>query len=343
MSMWIDHKYVGTLSVKLEKFARKGEYLYNFRCPICGDSQKNKTKARGYLFAKKGGMFYKCHNCHASMSFGNLIKSVDPNLYKEYCLDRYKDGDTGIKPHKEHNFVFKPVVFESNRQHNAILSSLIPIKKLSETHEALQYVKDRKIPTDKYELLYYVDDAQKLKQFAEGYDDKIKGNESRLIIPFFDSENQLIGLSGRALNKSNPVRYLTVRIKDNVPMIFGQNRVHKDQTIYVTEGPIDSLFLPNAVATGNSNLKAAAEVLDKENLILVYDNEPRNKEIMREMKTAIESGFNVCVWPSSIEAKDINEMIQTLNMTQNEVLDVINKNTFSGLTAMLKYNSWRIV
>ena len=342
MSMWIDHKYAGILSVKLDKFAREGEYLYNFRCPICGDSQKNKTKARGYLFAKKGGMFYKCHNCHASMSLGNLIKAVDPNLYKEYCLDRYKEGETGVKPHKEHNFVFKPVVFESNRQQNAMLRGLTPIKKLSIEHKALQYVMDRKIPTDKYDLLYYVDDAQKLKQFADGYDDKIKGNESRLIIPFIDDSNELIGLSGRALD-ANPVRYLTVRIKDNVPMIFGLNNVHKNQTIYVTEGPIDSLFLPNAIATGNSNLKAAGEVLNKDDLVLVYDNEPRNKEVMREMKGAIESGFKVCIWPKDIDAKDINEMILKLNMTQKDVLDVINKNTFSGLPALLNYNSWSMV
>ena len=341
MSMWIDHKYIGTLSTRLEKFSRKGDYTYNFRCPICGDSQTHKNKARGYIFAKAGGLFYKCHNCQASMSLGGLIKHVDPNLYSEYNLERYKNGDTGRKAHKEHGFVFKKVVFESSKKDNAMRGLLTPLRKLNDTHPAIQYVQSRKLPKDKYDTLYFVDDSQKLKQFVDGYDDKIVGNESRLIIPFFDENDELVGLSGRAIDK-NPIRYLTIRIKDDVPMIYGQNNVHKDQTIYVTEGPLDSLFLPNAVACGNANLKTAADVLPKDRLVLIYDNEPRNREVMREMKSAIDSGFKVCIWPKSLHHKDINEMMKALNLTQDELLELINTNTFSGPTALLKFTTWRI-
>jgi len=336
MSMWIDQKYIGTLSVRLNKFKRKGDYLYNFRCPICGDSQTNQNKARGYLFAQKGGMFYKCHNCSASMSFGNLIKSIDSSLYKEYCLDRYKAGETGRKPHKDHGFVFKPVKFGSNRENNfkGILTSL---SELNDTHEAVQYVKSRKIPKDQYENLFYVEDISMMKSFAPEYEEKITTHEPRLVMPFYDEKNELIGFSCRAL-RGEKQRYVVIKIKE-FPMIYNLNRIDKEQTIYVTEGPIDSLFLPNAVAVGNSNLKEALKYIKG---ILIYDNEPRNKEIVREMKSAIEANASVCIWPKHIKEKDINEMIMS-GITQGEILFLINKNTFYGPQALLEFNNWRMI
>ena len=338
--MWLDHQYIGTISVRLEKFSRKGDYLYNFRCPICGDSQTNRNKARGYIFPQKGGMFFKCHNCQASLTLGSLIKHVDPNLYKQYCLDRYKEGDTGRKAHKAHNYVFKPVVFESNRQDNAFRGLLSPLKKMAADSEVIDYVRSRKIPEHRYEDLYFVDDISKFKQFAEGYDEKIVGDEPRLVLPFFDENDDLVGLSGRAL-RGEKIRYVTIRIKDDAPMIFNLNNVKKDQTIYVTEGPIDSLFLPNSVAVGNANLKSVGDYLPKDNIVLVYDNEPRNKEIVREIKTAIELGFSVVIWPDNIMEKDINDMVMNGKMSADEIVNTINKNTFRGPMALLNFNNWK--
>lgn len=338
MSIWIDQKYIGTLSVRLDKFKRKGDYLYNFRCPICGDSQTNRNKARGYLFAQKGGMFYKCHNCSASMSLGNLIKHVDSSLYKEYCLDRYKAGETGRKPHKDHGFVFKPVKFGSNREDN-FKGVLTKLSKLNEDHEAIRYVKSRKIPKEKYEYLYFVEDISSMKIFAPEYEDKLITHEPRLVMPFYNEKNELIGFSCRAL-RGEKQRYVVIKIKES-PMLYNLNHIDKEQTVYVTEGPIDSLFLPNAVAVGNSNLKEAYMGV-KATLTLIYDNEPRNKEILREMKSAIEANANICIWPKSIKEKDINEMIMS-GKTQNEILDTINKNTFHGPQALLEFNNWKMI
>lgn len=338
--MWLDQQYVGTISHRLDKFKRKGDYNYNFRCPVCGDSQTNRNKARGYLYPNKSELFYKCHNCQASMSFGNFIKFIDPNLYKEYCLDRYKSGETGQKAHKEHGFVFKPVTFESSKQDNAFKRLLTPIKKLANDHEIRKYLHSRKIPEHRYEELCYVDDIAKFKQFADGYEDKILGNEPRLVLPFFDGKDNLVGLSGRAI-RGEKLRYVTIRIKNNAPMIFSLNNVDKDQTIYVTEGPIDSLFLQNAVGVGNANLKSVCEFLPKEKLILVYDNEPRNKEIVREIKSSIDDGFKVCIWPKEIINKDINDMIVEQNMSAENIQNTISKNTFCGAEAMLQFNLWK--
>jgi hypothetical protein len=276
------------------------------------------------------------------MSLGNLIKHIDPNLYKEYCLERYKSGETGHKAHKEHGFIFKPVTFASSKKDNAFKGLLTPIKKLANDHEVVEYLHSRKIPEHRYEDLCYVDDISKFKQFADGYEEKIVGNEPRLVLPFFDGDGDLVGLSGRAI-RGEKLRYVTIRIKDDAPMIFCLKNVDKEQTIYVTEGPIDSLFLHNAVGAGNANLTSVGEVLPKEKLILVYDNEPRNKEIVREIKTAIDGGFRVCIWPKEILEKDINDMVVKQNLSAEEIQNTINKNTFSGPEAMLQFNIWKKV
>ncbi len=338
MSIWIDQKYLGTLSVRLEKFSKKGDNIYNFRCPVCGDSQTNKNKARGYAFAKKGGMFYKCHNCAVSMSLGSLIKTLDPTLYKEYCLDRYKEGDTGRKPHKDHGFVFKPVRFATSKHEN-FKGLLTPLKELNDSHEAVVYAKNRKIPKEKFDLLFYVEDISNMKTFAPDYADKLVTNEPRLVLPFYNAENELVGFSCRAL-RGEKQRYIVIRIKEDSPMLYNQHLIDKKQLVYVTEGPIDSLFLPNAIAVGSSNLVVALK--EYQNACLIYDNEPRNKEIVREIKKAIELNANVCIWPKNIKEKDINEMIMS-GTTQGEILFLINKNTFSGLKAMLEFNNWRMV
>jgi transcription elongation factor Elf1 len=338
MSIWIDQKYLGSLSVRLEKFSKKGDNIYNFRCPVCGDSQTNKNKARGYVFAKKGGMFYKCHNCSVSMSLGSLIKTLDPTLYKEYCLDRYKEGDTGRKPHKDHGFVFKPVRFATNKHEN-FKGLLVPLKELNDSHEAVVYAKNRKIPKEKFDLLFYVEDISNMKTFAPDYADKLVTNEPRLVLPFYNAENELVGFSCRAL-RGEKQRYIVIRIKEDSPMLYNQHLIDKKQLVYVTEGPIDSLFLPNAIAVGSSNLVVALK--EYQNACLIYDNEPRNKEIVREIKKAIELNANVCIWPKNIKEKDINEMVMS-GITPGEILFLINKNTFSGLKAMLEFNNWRMV
>jgi hypothetical protein len=272
------------------------------------------------------------------MSLGNLIKQVDPALYREYSLDRYKSGETGRKAHKDHGFVFKPVTFGSSKTDN-FKGVLTKLSDLSDNHEAIQYVKSRKIPQDKFDSLYYVDNVSKLKTLAPEYEEKLVTDEPRIVLPFYDKEGELVGLSCRGI-RGEKQRYLVIKLKDDLPFIFNLNNIEDDQRVFVTEGPIDSLFLPNAVAVGNSNLKYALDKIDCD-MVLVYDNEPRNKEIVREMKTAIDANATVCIWPKDIKEKDINDMILA-GKTQDEILITINKNTFSGPQALLEFNNWRM-
>ncbi len=99
--LYIDAKYANILGSRLRNFKQKDQYLWNYSCPVCGDSSKNKLKARGYIYRQKTDLFVKCHNCGYGTNIGNLIKYVDTQLYDEYVLERYKGGATRYNDHKE--------------------------------------------------------------------------------------------------------------------------------------------------------------------------------------------------------------------------------------------------
>jgi transcription elongation factor Elf1 len=336
MSIFIDRTFLLRVSAKLPKFAQKKPDLYNFRCPLCGDSQKNKNKARGFIYAKKGNYFYMCHNCGASMSFYNFLDKVDPRLLSEYALERYKNGEDGranyIKPEFEE--VKVTPVFKKKLP-------LPTIESLPEGHYAKDYVLGRKIPEKFFTDLYYAEDYKKFVEGMEIEKDGLKEDDPRLVIPFYDDEKNLVAFQGRALGDSK-MRYVTVKIDRENFKVFGMDRINPEETIYVTEGPIDSLFLDNAVATADSNLMAVEKLYDKTKFVLVYDNEPRNKEILKLMDKAIDNHFQVVIWPEYIEEKDINEMVQN-GFSPDDIQDIISKNTFVNLRAKMEFINWKKV
>jgi predicted RNA-binding Zn-ribbon protein involved in translation (DUF1610 family) len=334
MSVFIDRAFLLRISPKLSRFAKKKDDLYNFRCPLCGDSQKNKTKSRGYVYRKKNDYFYMCHNCGVSTTFYNFLKQLDAGLLAEYQLERYKNGETG------NNNYPKPSFDEVDKQKPVFREKLqLPtIELLPEGHFAKEYVQKRKIPESCFTNLYYAED---FKEFVEsfGIQKELLAGDKRIIIPFYDSEKNLIAFQGRALGESK-LRYITVKLHDDNKKLFGLDRINQEETIYVVEGPIDSLFLDNSVATCDSHLEAAAETLDKSKLVLVFDNEPRNKEIVKQIERAIDNHFKVVIWPEMIKEKDINDMVLG-GFTSDEIKDIIDKHTYQNLRAKLEFMNWK--
>lgn len=332
MSVFVDRKFLKLLSPKLKKFVQKKDDLYNFRCPFCGDSQKNENKARGYVFRKKDSYFYKCQNCGVSHNMYNFINLVDESLTKEYTLDTIKDRVVELTTRKEE---FPPPVFAKKVEIN-----LPKISELDEKHYAVQYCMGRKIPEDKYNSLYYAEDFKKFVDEVKPDNGKdLKEDDPRLIIPFFGKDGALQAFQGRALRDSK-IRYITIKLDDSFEKIFGLNTVNENEKIYVVEGPIDSLFIENAVATADSNLSFASKVFPKSNLVLVFDNEPRNKDICKLMDDAIENHYQICIWPEMIKEKDINDMIVS-GFSSDEIKDFIDMNTYVNLRAKLEFLNWR--
>jgi len=346
MALDIDSKYLRLVSSRLRNFKQKNTYLWNFSCDFCGDSQKNKSKARGYFFAKGTQLIYKCHNCGIGTNLGNFLKHVDKALYKEYVLERYKSGVINNTRSANTIYNITPPKFDKVAKQK-IFEHGEWLNKLPSEHFCLEYLRKRKIPESYYDSLLF---TQHYKQFCDVLIPKHGKqilDDARLVIPFYDDNNDLIAVSGRALETSDrTLRYVTIRTRESdTKLLYGMDRIDLKKRVKIVEGPIDSLFLTNCVASGDANLSAAAEELirrgiSKENIVLCPDREPRNKEIVKMMQNAIKLNYNIVIWPNTINGKDINEII-LFGKTQNEIEEIISSNSFSGIEAQVKFNMWK--
>ena len=320
----IDSKYIGLVSSRLQKFKRVKPNLFNFRCPICGDSQKHKNKARGYIYPLKADMNFKCHNCGASTTFNNFLKTVDPTLHKQYVMEKFKERNVGrgsIIP--EPKFNFKKPVFRSK----------LNLPRASEVPIATKYLEKRKINPN---LFYFTNEFQKWTNTHKQTFNNINKDESRVIIPLHDTEKNLIGFQGRSLGP-NSVKYITVMLSEDSPKIYGLDKIDETKPIFITEGPFDSTFVENSVAMCGSDLDV--RTFGWSNYIWVFDNEPRNREIVERIDKTIGRGDKIVIWPKQIVEKDINDMV----LSGHDIMPILQSNTYSGLQAKVKFNNWKKV
>ena len=318
----VDSKYIGLVSSRLQKFKRVKDNLYNFRCPICGDSQKNKNKTRGYIYQVKNNTNFKCHNCGASMSFNNLLKEIDVNLHKQYTLEKFKEGHTG------RNFVVEAPKFEFVKP---VFKKSIDLPKASTNSFANEYLTKRKIDPDKF---YYADKFMEWTNTQKQTFDTIKKDETRIVIPMYDENKNLIGFQGRALGKSF-TKYITVMLNEEAPKVYGIEKIDKTIAVYITEGPFDSTFICNSIAMCGADVDISNWGIS--NPVWIYDNEPRNREIVNRIGRTIDNGNSIVIWPTNIIEKDVNDMV----LSGHDVMSVVELNTYSGLEAKIKFNNWK--
>ena len=321
----VDKKFINMISGSLEKFKWRRDNIATCRCFMCGDSKKNKSKTRGYFYMNKGQYFYKCHNCGFACTVKTVLDNVAPELALEYTLETYKGFTFGAK---EAYIASKPEVIVPDYIGTCITD--LPL-----AHNARSYVSKRQIPVDKQSLLYYCSDFSKIaSRFL-----KEATVESRLVIPFFDENKTIIGVQGRALSPTAKVRYITYKSPHIERLWYGLDRVNTLNDVYVVEGPLDSLFLPNAIAmVGSSYPELLPNKLQNAKLIFAFDNEPRNAELHHMMEKAIEHGHRIVIWPN-IPEKDINEMV--INHGYGKTKEMLDSNTYSGNVARLKFLTWR--
>lgn len=342
--LYVDLKFVNMLSPRLRNFKKKNDYLWNFSCPVCGDSSKNKLKARGYIYRQKSDLFVRCHNCGYSTNLGNLIKFVDEHLYKEYVLERYKENATRYNDHKDISEVL-PIFKQENNIEELLTDSILDgLKNFDQLHAAkhpaVNYIIQRKIPKEFWHLLYF---APRFKEFVNSvtpkFQEPIESDHPRLIIPYFNNAGKCFAFQGRAFGDEEP-KYYTIKVDESEEKIYGLDRIDYAKRIYVVEGPIDSLFLPNAIAVSGSSFDTPTIRSLLTNATIVMDNEPRNKEIVKQLAKYISLGYNVVMYPDSITEKDINDMIKN-GKTQDEILNLINTHTYSGMAAEMRFATWR--
>jgi len=317
----VDSKFIGLISPRLQKFKKIKANLYNFRCPICGDSQKNKSKTRGYLYGVKADVNFRCHNCGASMTLSSFLKEMDPVIHKQYVFERFKGSKTGRGTVvEEPKFEFKPPQFAPK----------VDLPKASEVSVAKEYLEKRSLDSKKF---YYTKAFKKwVNTFGQRFDD-VRYDEPRIIIPLI-YKNQLIGFQGRSLGP-NSVKYITIMLDDDAPKIYGLDDINDKFPVFVTEGPFDSTFVSNSIAMCGSDGDVRRWGVNDP--VWVYDNEPRNREIVKRISDTISRGEKVVIWPSNIVEKDINDMV----LGGHNVMEVLQSNTYSNLEANLKFNTWK--
>jgi len=315
----IDSKYIGLVSSRLTKFKRVKSDLYNFRCPICGDSKKNKTKTRGYLYTIKADVNFRCHNCGASMTFSNFLKEVDPVIHKQYVFERFKQGNTGRGTVVEEPiFKFEKPKFKTS----------IDLPLASTVESSRTYLEKRKLDPTQF---YY---AEKFVEYVNSRKQNLNMKEhSRIIIPLYYEKN-LVGVQGRSLD-SNSVKYITTIFYNEAPKIYGLDNIRRDAPVFVTEGPFDSTFLLNSIAMCGAD--GDVRKWGVSTPVWVYDNEPRSKEITERISNTIARGESVVIWPTNINEKDINDMV----LAGHDVQSIVESNTYSGLEAKLQFTTWK--
>jgi transcription elongation factor Elf1 len=335
--IYIDRKYILLISSRLRNFKSRREDLYNFSCPYCGDSKRKTTKARGYIYRKSNDYFFRCHNCSVSTTFSKFLEFVEPQVYKDYVFERF------VKDKKFENKSMEQRIYELPVE-SIHVYDFDGIDTLPDGHYAKEYIRNRKIPQEFWHEFVYTD---KYKTWLDAnFPQHVKKDlvDDARIITFYTSwDGTITNISGRALAYDNDLlRYITVKILDDERKVFGLHRLNPQNKVYVTEGQFDSLFLPNAVASGDSNLGDLGDHLsDKYGVkpILVFDNEPRNSQIVESMRKGLRD-HEIVIFPDSFPGKDLNDAILS-GLSQSDLLKIVEENTYSGLNAELRLSNWR--
>ena len=338
---WLEQKYLNLVSNRLRNFKRKSSTLYNFSCPFCGDSESDRRKARGFIYTKKGNTLFHCHNCGKTTGFNKFLEELDLQLHTEFVMEKLKDGKVENRKQTDlQEFVQKlkkPVFMKDGP-----LKGLKKVSQLYPDHPVKVYVESRKIPNPYHAKMFYCPKFFSwCNEVIPGkFEDKsLERDEHRLLIPFIDKNQKMHAFQGRSLDSNSKLRYITLVNDESVPKVYGLDAVDFNKRTYVLEGPIDSMFLPNSIATAGGDLVATVKDFPKKNLVVVYDNEPRNVETRKKMERAIINGYTVCVWPDNLEHKDVNDMILA-GLSSDFVRYIIDTHSFSDLRARLEITKW---
>ena len=342
--LYVVVSYVPRLSPHVKNFKKLKDYVWNFSCPICNDISKGKQLSRGYVYRKGQTLNYICHHCQESSSFMNFLKKIQPDLYKECSFDIFKartqTNDPSIHKFEKSLTSFSNQGIEINKE----TKDMISVLDLKDDHPALINLRKRLIPSDMLKLFYYTD---KFKAFTNSLkpdsfnEASLKIDGPRIVIPFFDNHHKMFAFAGRSMGNDKP-KYLTIKLFEDQEKIYGVERIDFNKQMYVVEGPIDSLFIDNCLAVAGSGFDTPLVATYKENIVIIPDNEPRKKEIVNNIKTLIQKGYYICLFPKNTNGKDINEMIKN-GYSKSCIMKMIHTNTFRGPMAMIKFIEWKMI
>jgi hypothetical protein len=332
---FVEEEYLRRVSYKLRNFKNKGHHKYSFSCCLCGDSLKSKSKARGSAYDVGGTLLVSCFNCGYSSNFNNWLKEVDPLLHKEFIVESFKSKITGTKKELEVEDYF--AVAATKKYKPNIFAPLDEIKYLPADNIAKKYADSRMLPFDTREM-YYV---EKFVDWTHGHTDKFKSwtdsDHPRIVFPFKARDGHYIGYTARSLQGEEPKYYRIFIDDEEKERFYGIDRLDESKQVFVLEGEVDSMFLPNAIAVSNGKL----DTYFNKDAIYLPDMDSRNGHIVKGIGKLVDRGLKVCLLPDGVE-KDINAMVMN-GFGIDNLVKLIYDNTYQGLEAKLKFSTWRKV
>lgn len=329
MDLYKQISFVSRLGVYLKNFKQKKPRLWEF-AHSCEKETRGKFRARAYVYQYKDtpNLNFRCHHCGSATSLGNLIKDTSSSLYGEWRLDSYKEKEHPPQAPVQH----KEETVDVN------LAGLVNVASLPASSSVRKFLERRKIPINKYKLLYV---APHFYKWATQYNSAFKGvlDESpRLVLPYFDMDKKVVGFTARTFNPSIEPRYIHMRIDKKAPFIYGLERLDMSKTIYVTEGNIDSLFLDNAIAVGGAHYEGEFVQSIKDKAVIIPDQDwKRNTQVAKQLKKVILDGFSVAFLPNTIKGKDLNDFVKA-GMKLEDLKTTIDSHTLNGLAAQLEFS-----
>lgn len=333
----VDLQWLNRISVNLQRFRKIKTDTYNCRCNVCGDSKISERKTRLYFYVKKGQMNVMCQNCNYSHSFYKYMKDNFGSYFEDYRRETMFDTFTVRKVRQD-----IVTLTECNAKKPDVLMMIkdignhaTPLLSLDEKHPARAMLTDRAFTDKELKRLWYTDN---FKDFASLINaeatEKLMKSEPRIIIPFVNYKGEIEMIQGRSIGPSK-IKYVSIKAHNDIDKVFGMYEADEANTVYCVEGPFDSLFVDNCVASCDANLtRVDADVY-------VWDNQPRNKDVIKYMQSAIDAGKSIVIWPTSPDKKqDINDLIQA-GVSRELLMKVIRQSTYKGISAKLKFTQWK--
>lgn len=326
--MTIEEEYLLKVSSQLKGFKRSNNG-YNFRCHICGDSQKSTNKKRAWIHQHNGTWFFGCFNCGAKFPFNKFLKELDEITYKQYLLDKNLF-------HNEHQMHPEAIKNSNIIDYKSFISNPLVLS-CSKMNEGTIYLRKRKL-TALNRFFYTSNYGELLKSLKlSKYEAEFDFSEPKILIPHWNRSNQLSLLQMRSMDQNDKIRYRTYRLIEDEPKIWGLELIDLNSKIFITEGAFDASLLKNGIAMSGADMQFGIINNYKDNCYFIMDNEPYNKEITKKYKTLQELGFKVFIWPTDIKEKDINDYWLNHN---NLDLFYDESNYFSGLRLKLELAKW---
>ena len=337
-SPWMQEQYIVEAGKSIEGFRKVRDGLYNCRCPICGDSAVDETKRRGYFIQHPdSGWSYYCHNCGAAQGVKWFLKTIDEELYRRYCLEAFRSG-------RDLSFETKrPEIKAMSVDEQRILGSrlLVRCSNLPKEHDALKYLEGRRVTTEMASRIFWTDDFPNLVKGACG--SKYDGSalpQKGVVFPVRNFDLKLVGWQIRDIHSQDKRRrFATCTVQDaSGDLCFVPRKLDSSKPVFVVEGCIDALFLNNSVA----RLQAALWKFQPEQYSCIYfnDQEPRNKEVVKEISRCVRKGLKTVLLPSDYREMDVNDIAVQFGMGIDDIERLFLENAWNGLTAQIKFSKW---